>query len=268
MAFPKLFFHTNIRFLRERKQKSQEQVSTELKLSRNKLQALESGKTINPAVADLVSFSAYFKVSVDTLLKVNLIKLGELKLRELEAGNDVYMTGSKIRVLAITVDKNNKENAEYVPVRAKAGYRKGYGDPEFIASLPKISLPDLPPSGTFRMFPTTGDSMLPIPEGSDIIARYTGDWKSLKPGTPCIVILKDQDFVFKAVTIRDKGKILLESWNRNYDPYTVESDEVLEIWEYYKFQSDKVPERETDLQELKSLIAGLSLRLGDNPKIR
>ena len=83
MTQTKLFFHTNIRLLRERKKMSQEEVSQALDLSRNKLQALESGKTINPSAMDMIKFSEYFKVSVDSLLKVDLLKLGELKLKEL-----------------------------------------------------------------------------------------------------------------------------------------------------------------------------------------
>ncbi len=43
-------------------------------------------------------------------MKVDLSRLGELKLRELEAGNDVYTTGTKLRVIAISVDPNNNEN--------------------------------------------------------------------------------------------------------------------------------------------------------------
>ena len=39
---------------------SQEEVSGDLVLSRNKLQALESGKTVNPTVLDLIKFSEYF----------------------------------------------------------------------------------------------------------------------------------------------------------------------------------------------------------------
>jgi transcriptional regulator with XRE-family HTH domain len=254
----KIFFHNNIRFLRERKKMSQEELSAQLDLSRNKLQALESGKTVNPSSIDFIKFSDFFKVSVDSLLKVDLPKLGELKLKELLAGNDVYMTGSKIRVLAITVDKDNRENAEYVPVKAKAGYIAGYNDPEFIAGLPKFSLPNLPKSGTFRMFPTTGDSMLPIPENSEVIAQFVEDWKSMKPDTACIVILKgQQDFVFKQVTVQANGDVLLKSLNRNYVPYTVKSADILEIWKYYKHQTSKLPEPETDLQELKKLILEL-----------
>lgn len=254
----KIFFHNNIRFLRERRRMSQEELSAELDVSRNKLQALESGKTVNPSAIDFIKFSEFFKVSIDSLMKVDLTKLGELKLKELMAGNDVYMTGSKIRVLAISVDKDNRENAEYVPVRAKAGYMAGYNDPEFIAGLPKFSLPNLPKAGTFRMFPTTGDSMLPIPENSDVIAQYVEDWKNLKPDTACIIILKgQQDFVFKLVTVLEDGNVRLRSLNRNYAPYTVKSEDVLEIWKYYKHQTGTLPEPETDLQELKSLILEL-----------
>ena len=258
----KIFFHNNIRLLRERKKKSQEELSADLDLSRNKLQALESGKTVNPTALDMIKFSEYFKVSVDSLLKVDLTKLGELKLKELLAGNDVYMTGSKLRVLAITVDKNNKENTEYVPVKAKACYMAGYNAPEYIAGLPKFSLPNLPKSGTFRMFPTTGNSMLPIPENSEVIAQYVQDWKSMKPDTPCIVILKgEQDFVFKLVTIHEGGTVLLKSLNSAYKPYQLTSDDVLEIWRYYKHQTGTLPSVETDLQELKTLILDLGMRI-------
>lgn len=254
----KIFFHNNIRLLRERKKKSQEELAATLDLSRNKLQALESGKTVNPTAVDLVKFSDYFKISIDSLLKVDLAKLGELRLKELMAGNDVYMTGSKIRVLAITVNNDNKENMEYVPVKAKAGYMAGYNDPEFIAGLPRFSLPNLPKSGTFRMFPTTGDSMLPIPENSEVIAQYVEDWKNLKPETACIVLLKgQQDFVFKLTTLQADGTLLLKSLNRNYAPYTVNSEDVLELWKYYKHQTGTLPQPESDLQELKTLILEL-----------
>lgn len=265
MTPPKIYFNNNIRFLRERKKMSQEELSADLDLSRNKLQALESGKTVNPSAIDMLNFSEYFKVSIDSMLKVDLSKLGELKLKELLAGNDVYMTGSKIRVLAITVDKNNKENTEYVPVKAKAGYMAGYNDPDYIATLPRFSLPNLPKAGTYRMFPTTGDSMQPIPENSEVITQYVQDWKRLKPDTPCIVILKGrQDFVFKLVTVLADGNVLLKSLNRNYQPYTVNAEDILEIWKYYKYQTDALPPQQTDLQELKTLILDLGLQLRHN----
>ena len=112
MTPTKIFFHSNIRFLRERKRLSQEDLAQQLDITRNKLQALESGKTKNPLAEDLVKFSVFFKVSIDSLVKVELPRLGEQKLRDLLAGNDVYMTGSNMRVLAITVDEKNRENVD------------------------------------------------------------------------------------------------------------------------------------------------------------
>lgn len=248
MSSTKLFFHNNIRFLRERKKITQEDCAQKLGISRIKLAAIESGRTTNPVVTDLINFSEFFRISVDSLLKIDISKLSEMKLRDLEAGNDVYTTGSKLRVLAITVDKDNKENMEYVPVKAKAGYRAGYNDPEFLAALPKFTLPNLPKGGTYRMFPTKGDSMLPIPEGCDVIGRFSQDWQNIKAKTLCIVILKgEQDFVFKQVSLQG-AKLLLQSLNPLYEPYTVALSDVLEIWTFHCYQSKEIPQVTGDLQ--------------------
>lgn len=158
-----------------------------------------------------------------------------------------------MRILAITVDKSNKENVEYVPVKAKAGYRAGYSDPNYISSLPKFTYPNLPSGGTYRMFPTMGDSMLPIPEGSDVLCRYLQDWSTLKPDTLCIAILKgEQDFVFKRVSLHEEG-LRMESLNPIYKPYVVPISDVLELWEYYSFQSKNVPEIH-DLQQISGTV--------------
>ncbi|MGC9354693.1 MAG: helix-turn-helix domain-containing protein, partial [Mariniphaga sp.] len=122
----KIFFAGNIKFLRERKKMSQEALASTLGLTRAKLAAIEAGNTKSPQPDDYLKFSEFFKISIDTLLKIDLSKLGELKVRELEAGNDVYIRGGNLRVLAISVDRSNNENVEYVPVKAKAGYMAGY----------------------------------------------------------------------------------------------------------------------------------------------
>lgn len=125
MDTPKTFFVENFKFLRIRKKLTQERLAEKLGFTRKKLEALEGGRVKAPGPEDFLKYSEYFCFSVDTLIKVNLAKLGELKVRDLEAGNDVYVKGGKLRVLAITVDKENRENAEYVPISAKAGYRTG-----------------------------------------------------------------------------------------------------------------------------------------------
>ncbi|WP_262921362.1 XRE family transcriptional regulator [Maribellus maritimus] len=259
----KIFFARNIKFLRERKKMSQEVLAAQLGLTRAKLAAIEAGNTKSPQPEDYLNFSDFFKISIDTLLKIDLSKLGELKMRDLEAGNDVYIRGGNLRVLAISVDQSNNENVEYVPVKAKAGYMTGYNDPEFIAALPKYSIPNLPAQGTFRIFPSTGDSMLPVPESSDIIAQYIADWTAIKPNTPCIVILKEQqDFVFKMVTIHPNGTILLKSLNPEYKPYLVEAGDVMEIWQFYAYTSRKFPEARSEMATILAAIKNLEERIG------
>ena len=263
MNTPKIFFAPNVKFLRERKKLTQHDLANYLEISRSKLNALESGQTASPQPEDYLKYSAYFGISIDTLLKIDLSKLGELKLRDLQAGNDVYMTGSNLRVLAISVDRSEKENVEYVPVKAKAGYRSGYADPDYIAKLPKFSFPNLPSSGTFRMFPTTGDSMLPLPEGADVICQFVEDWTMVKPGTLCIVVLRgENDFVFKRVTLKSLERmLLLESLNQAYQPYEVPVSEVLEIWKYYGYQSRIVPEPVSDVHHISSTLSEVLKRL-------
>lgn len=265
----KIFLAGNIKFLRERKKMSQESLASMLGLTRAKLAAIETGNTKSPQPTDYLNFSDFFKISIDTLLKIDLSKLGELKMRDLEAGNDVYIRGGNLRVLAISVDKSNNENVEYVPVKAKAGYMAGYNDPEFIAALPKYSIPNLPAQGTFRIFPSVGDSMLPVPEGSDIIAQYVADWTDLKADTPCIVILKgQQDFVFKLATLNADGTIFLKSLNPVYEPYTVETSDVMEIWRFYAYTSREFPEAQSEMTTILTAIRNLEGKIGqipDNP---
>ncbi|KQS27702.1 LexA family transcriptional regulator [Dyadobacter sp. Leaf189] len=255
MRAQEIFWSANIKFLRLRQRLSQEALAEKLGISRVKLNAHESGRTANPTIDDLINFSEFFRMSIDSILKMDLAKLSEKKLKDLEEGSEIFMKGDQIRVLAITVDKEEQENIEYVPVHAKAGYRSGYSDPEFLATLPRFNLPTVPKNGTFRMFPTIGDSMLPVPEGADIITKYVQDWTTIKPETPCIVILRgDQDFVFKQVTINPDGTVLLQSFNKQYFAYTVPITDVIELWEYYSFHSKELPEPQSDMQQLMRML--------------
>ncbi|WP_140938308.1 XRE family transcriptional regulator [Sphingobacterium lumbrici] len=268
MEDAKLFFNTNLRFLRNRKKFSQEYQAQLLGFTRSKYTALENGKTENPPLLDLIKISDFFKVPLDSLLKVDLSHWSEFDLRKMETGAKEYISGNNLRVLSITVTPDNKENMEYVPVKAKAGYAAGHTDPDYLATLPKFSLPNLPTGATYRMFPTTGDSMLPIPEGSDIVASYVQDWTTLKSNSLCIVILKgEQDFVFKQVSLLEDGKIRLTSLNSNYPPFIVPVNEVLELWQYVRHQTDSVPEPETDLQEIKQLLIDMQKHIDKLPTV-
>ncbi len=243
---------SNIRFLRLRKGLSQDALAEQLGITRSKLNAHENGQTVNPTAEDLIHFSAFFQLSIDSLMKVDLGSLSEAKFKELEAGNDAYVTGSKLRVLATAVDSDNNDQIEFVPHKARAGYLSGYSDPEFIGKLPTFTMPNLPGDRKFRMFQTVGDSMYPVPENALVIANYVEDWSSLKPDTPCIVVSREEGIVFKLVTnqIRKNKTLLLKSLNSAYPPYELEAGQILEVWKFVNYISDTLPEPELSLQEM------------------
>ncbi len=261
---------SNIRFLRKRTGKNQEDFAESLGISRSKLNAHENGQTINPTVEDLINFSDFFGLGIDTLIKINLGKLSGIKLKELEAGNDIYATGTKLRVLATTVDIKNNEQIEFVSQKVRAGYLAGYGDPEFIQNLPVFSMPHLPKDRKFRMFPIVGESMLPIHEGSLIIGNFVEDWNSIKDNTPCIVVTKDQGIVFKIVynQIKQNKTLLLESLNKCYESFEVNIANVIEIWQFVNYVSDTMPEAETSFEELVKNVREIKEELGRISKIK
>src|SRR5688572_15985715 len=113
-----MYFSSNIKLLRQRRKLTQDLAASGLGISRSTMNSYENGSVQNPTLEALVNFSKYYHVSIDTLVKMDLSKLSEFQLSELERGHDVFVTGAKLRVLATTVDSNNKENIEVVPIKA------------------------------------------------------------------------------------------------------------------------------------------------------
>jgi transcriptional regulator with XRE-family HTH domain len=95
-----MYFSSNIKQLRNRRRRTQDVVATELGMSRSTLNSYENGSIRNPTLEALILFSKYFRLSIDTMVKIDLSKLSDFQLSELEKGNDVYVTGSRLRVIA------------------------------------------------------------------------------------------------------------------------------------------------------------------------
>ena len=60
---------------------------------------------------------------------------------------------------------------------------------------------------------------------------------SVKDGTPCIVITKEDGIVFKIVESRiaQSGTLFLISLNPIYKPYEIDAGQVLELWKYHSY---------------------------------
>jgi transcriptional regulator with XRE-family HTH domain len=251
-----MYFNHNIKLLRTRKNLTQDMVANELGFSRSTLNSYENGSIKNPTLDALLTFSKYYKVSIDTLVKVDLGKLSQFQLLDLERGNDVYVTGSRLRVLATTVDNQNKENIEVVPLKAKAGYKNGYADPDFVKKLPSFQLPILLSDRKYRMFQISGDSMLPIPDKSWVIGEYLENWYDIKDGQPYIVLTQEEGIVFKIAfnQLKKKKNLLLKSLNAFYEPYEININEVKEVWRFCNYMSSEIPETNAGKNELLSKI--------------
>src|SRR5690606_23122392 len=263
MGKPTNFFAENLKFLRERLRMTQEQLAKAFSLTRSKINALESGQTKSPSIEDLLRFADYFKMSVDTLLRIQLGTLSEAKIQELEAGSDNYLSGSQIRILATTVSPENEDNIEMVPLKAKAGYLAGFGDPTFLETLPTFRLPNLPNDKKYRMFQTEGDSMLPVPEGAYIIGSYLSEWRITKE-IPCIIVTTTEGISFKMVTfLPNKRTFLLRSLNPIYTPYEVGAEEIKEIWKFEYYMTQEFPMEILTIQQIGYGITEINRKLNE-----
>jgi hypothetical protein len=207
----------------------------------------------------LMSFSKYFGVAVDTLIRIDLNRLSESQLSELERGNDVYLRGSKLRVLATTVDDENEENIELVNEKARAGYTSGFADPEFIQQLPTFQLPFLSPAKKYRTFQLSGDSMLPIPDRSWVTGEFLQDWQQIQTGNAYVILTLDEGIVFKVVEnlLEKEQKLTLYSLNPVYEPFDVHVNEIREVWRFINYISSEIPEPVLPEEELIRTVANL-----------
>jgi hypothetical protein len=189
---------------------------------------------------------------------------------QVSSGLYADINGKKLRVLSALVDKDDNELIELIPQSARAGYSTGYADPDYLKVLPTFSLPFLSKDRKYRSFPIVGDSMPPVEEGSFVVAEYIQNWGSIRNGTPCIVVTKDDGIVFKMVNNRIETDQSFElcSTNPMYKPYLVHLNEVLEMWKFVNYISPKLPEMRIDdstlsqsIQELQREVAELGRKI-------
>lgn len=245
-----MYFATNIKFLRKRKKRTQSEIALFLDIKRSTLSGYENN-IASPNIEILIKFSNFFNISIDTLIKIDLSKLSNSMLYELENGNDVFIKGSRLRILTKTVNNENNENIELVNEKAKAGYTRGFADTEYISKLPVFNLPFLSKEKSYRAFQITGDSMLPIPDGSWVTAEYLTNWNKIKNGNAYVILTLDEGIVFKIVEkIKSSQKLRLISLNSNYEAYHISISEIKEIWEFTNFISSEVPSTVSGLNAL------------------
>jgi len=254
-----MYFNSNIKFLRRRKGRTQDDVAVSLGIPRSTLNNYEN-LIAQPGMQTLIGFSDYYGVAIDTLIKVDLTKLADSQLSQLEKGHDVYIRGSNLRVLATTVDSDNEENIELVTEKAKAGYTNGFADPEYIRILPTFQLPFLSHEKKYRTFQISGDSMLPIPSGAYVTGEFVQNWNFIRDRQAYIILTLNEGILFKVAEnrIAEEGQLRLHSLNSNYLPFSIHVNEIREVWKFIHYISSEMPETRPTENEIMESIREIS----------
>ncbi|QNN44180.1 XRE family transcriptional regulator [Pedobacter roseus] len=229
----------NLKYLRKKKGHTQQNFADIMEIKRSLIGAYEEDRA-EPKYDLLKKIAEYFDLTIDEFINEKISDSWKPKPKS---------QGSNLRVLSISVDQNDRENIELVPVKASAGYLNGFSDPQYISDLPKFQLPLAAlRQGTFRAFEIMGDSMLPVQPGSVIIGEYLDNWNEVKTGETYIVISKNEGVVYKRAgnRFRENKDLKLISDNKVYDPYTIAAEDILEIWKAKAYISTSLPEPAPD----------------------
>lgn len=247
---------SNLKYLRRSKKLTQEQFAEIMGVKRSLIGAYEEDRA-EPKYELLKKMADFFELSMDEMAHETI----DERWKPLEKG-----AGSAVRILSITVDKENNENIELVPVKASAGYLNGYADPEYISELPRFNLPMFQ-QGSYRAFELKGDSMLPLQSGTVIIGEYVEDWFDLKPGLTYIIVSRSEGVVYKRIAHKFKSEkgLKLLSDNKVYDPFWVHTEDILEIWKAKAFISVDFPDPsvEPSLENLSNMMATMQKNIAD-----
>ena len=255
-----MYFSSNIKFLRKRYRKTQAELASILGFSRSTLNNYENN-IAEPGLPVLIGLADYFHIAVDTLLRIDLSSLRDSQLYELERGQDVFLRGTDIRVLATTVNSKNRDNIELVSEKAKAGYLNGFADPEYISGLPVFSLPFLSNEKKYRTFQINGDSMLPIPDKAWIVGEFVQDWTAIRSGGYYVILTLNEGIVFKKVNrFEEACYIEMVSTNKSYIPYNLSFVEIREVWQFICYITSDIPEADV-ITHLAGQIEGIKKEL-------
>ncbi|WP_028887521.1 XRE family transcriptional regulator [Tenacibaculum ovolyticum] len=243
----------NIKHLRTLKKLTQEALAEKLSVTRSRISSYEENRS-SPTIEFLIDFSKYFKLPIDIIVKNDLTKAKDVSFIEV---------GNKRVLFPIAIDDNNENLIEVVPAKASAGYLLGYDDPEYIEQLEKIKLPFLP-TGKHRAFPIKGDSMLPMKDGSYLVAEFVENIKEAKSGYSYIVVTKDDGMTYKRLEnlVEEKQSFLLKPDNTSYQPYEVPVSEILELWKFTcSINTQEYEEHELKLSSIINMFNELGVEL-------
>ena len=234
----------NLKYLRKLRGWTQEEFANKLNIKRSLIGAYEEERA-EPRLEVLEIVAELFKLTLDELL---------LKDLSLSVQSGSYLQKRRMQKMG-----NQERNLIHsVPVKAAAGYLAGYADTEFIDELNTFTLPMLA-GGNYRAFEIIGDSMLPTPSGSIIVGEKIGAIDELKNNQAYIVVSRNEGIVYKRIVRNNKlkNKLSLVSDNPSYQPYQVNTEDILELWLAQVVIGKVASQQRWDVNSLASLVNNL-----------
>lgn len=229
-----IFLKENMLYLRKKQGITQNGLANLLETKRSLIGSYEEGRGV-PKLEMIKRMADIFGVSLDELLSKDISKEIDIPPTKREG----------LKVLTVTVTPDNYERITIVPVKASAGYLSGRSDPEYIGQLPHFSMPvaELSQQRSYRVFQIKGDSMLPVPPGSYLFCNYIESLADMCDGYSYVLITRDEGVVYKRVYLNTIHELLLKSDNPDYEPYMVETDAILEIWQVLGYLTFDLPDQ-------------------------
>jgi len=231
----------NLKYLRKLRGWTQEEFALKLRIKRSLLGAYEEERA-EPRIDVLEVVCDIFKLTLDDLLRKDLSE---------NKGN--YIAKRRAMKLA-----GGRSDIAFVPFKAAAGYLAGYADPEFVDELNTFTLPILS-GGNYRAFEIVGDSMMPTPSGSVIVCEKVDNIEDVKSNMTYIIVSRNEGIVYKRIlkTSRAKNKLTLVSDNPAYKPYSVDAEDILEIWQAQYIIAKATQQQRWDVDHLANVVSSL-----------
>ncbi|MDI9358425.1 MAG: helix-turn-helix domain-containing protein [Phycisphaerales bacterium] len=242
-----------MRYLRKLRGLTQDEFASKLSIKRSLLGAYEEERA-DPKIEVLEVVCKLFKLTMDELLLKDLSVQSKSSYldfrRRIKLANDV-----------------NLANIHFVPIKASAGYLSGYSDPEFIAELNSFTLPMVTP-GNYRAFEIIGDSMLPTPSGSVVIAEKVETIDNIENTHAYVLLSKSDGVVYKRImrNNRNKTRLTLMSDNPNYTPYQMSLEDILEVWQAKYILQKAEPVQKWDVGQIAHMVTDLTVKLNSIEK--
>ena len=233
----------NLKYLRKLRGWTQEEFATKLGIKRSLIGAYEEERA-DPRLDVLEIVGDIFKLSLDELL-----------LKDVSNTGSNYLSKRRQQKM-MTAERNV---IHFVPVKATAGYLAGYADSEFIDELNTFTLPMLA-GGNYRAFEIIGDSMLPTPSGSIIVGeKVEGNTEDIKNNEAYIVVSRNEGIVYKRIvkSNKAKNKLTLVSDNPQYQPYQVNAEDILEMWQANAVINKITHQQRWDVNSLANIVSNL-----------